>query len=178
MCCRTRAERRRPPLRTTGRPRRCWSSSRTRRNRRATRRRGCGLRWCDVRQYRTGRRLVHQPKRSPSSGPAPQAALDDLLGSVRAGTYVEPSRAALGEYLRLWLDGLASKGRRPTTIAGYRAKLDKYVFDDPIAAVPLQQVTAEQLDKLYAQMVTGRDGRPLALRTVRHVHQIISTALS
>jgi integrase len=107
-----------------------------------------------------------------------QATLDDLLGNVRGGTYVEPSRATFGEYLRLWLDGLAAKGRRPTTIAGYRAKLIKYVFDDPIAAVPLQQVTAEQLDKLYAQLVTRRDGRPLSLRTVRHVHQIISTALA
>lgn len=106
---------------------------------------------------------------------AAQSALDELLGSVRSGTYVEPSRATLGEYLALWLDGLASKGRRPTTIAGYRAKLDRYVFPNPIAAVPLQHVNATALDKVYSELVTEQH---LSLPTVRHVHQILGTALA
>lgn len=68
-----------------------------------------------------------------------------------------------------------SKGRRATTIAGYRRKLERYVFSDPIAAVQLQSVSATALDKLYSELVTEKR---LSLRTVRHVHQIISTALT
>jgi integrase len=111
---------------------------------------------------------------------AAQAELDELLGNVRAGSHVEPARTTFGNYLHMWLDGLASKGRRPTTIDGYRRKLTRYVLDDPIAEVPLQSVTAADLDCLYGKLVTtGRhDGSALGLRTVRHVHQIIGTALA
>jgi integrase len=106
-------------------------------------------------------------------------ALHDLRGNVRAGTHVEPARTTFGDYLRVWVDGLASKGRRPTTIDGYRRKL-RYVFDDAVADVPLQSVTAADLDALYSRLVTngGRDGAALSLRSVRHVHQVIGTALA
>jgi integrase len=109
-----------------------------------------------------------------------QEALDELVGNVRTGTHVEPARIALGDYLRMWLDGLASKGRRPTTIDGYRRKLTRYVLGDAIAHVPLQAVTASDLDRLYGQLVTsgGHDGGALGLRTVRHVHTTIGTALA
>jgi integrase len=110
---------------------------------------------------------------------AAQTALDELLGNVRGGTYVEPSRDTFGRYLRVWLDGLASKGRRPTTIDGYWRKL-RYVFDDAIADIPLQVVSAADLDALYSRLATsgGHNGAALSLRTVRHVHQVIGTALT
>jgi integrase len=111
---------------------------------------------------------------------AAQHELDTLLGSVRAGTYVEPSRDTFGRYLRGWLEALAAKGRRPTTIDGYRRKL-KYVFDDNIASVPVQALTAADLDKLYGELVTSgrRNGNGgLSLRTVRHLHTIIGKALA
>jgi integrase len=110
---------------------------------------------------------------------AAQAALDDYLASVRDGSYVEPSRDTFGQYLELWLDGLVSKGRRPSTIDGYRRKL-KYVLDDDVAEIPLQSVSAADLDKVYAKLVTTgrRDGTALSLRTVRHVHTAVGKALA
>lgn len=110
---------------------------------------------------------------------AARAALDELLGNVRAGTHVEAARTTLGAYLRLWLDGLASRGHRATTIDGYRRKV-RYVLDDPIAEVPLQSVTAADLDRLYGKLATSgrRDGTALGLRTVRHIHTIVGKALA
>jgi integrase len=109
-----------------------------------------------------------------------QAALDELLGNVRDGSYVEPSKTTFGAYLRAWLAGLAAAGNRPTTIDGYRRKLDGYVLADEIAEVPLQALAALDLDKLYGKLVTSgrRDGTALSLRTVRHVHTIIGKALA
>src|SRR5262249_55560829 len=86
----------------------------------------------------------------------------------------------LGDYLAGWLDGLAVKGLRPTTIDGYRRKLERYVIEDEVATVPLQQVTGAHLDALYSKLATngGRDGKPLGLRSVRHVHTILGKALT
>ncbi|HEY7105565.1 MAG TPA: tyrosine-type recombinase/integrase [Acidimicrobiia bacterium] len=111
---------------------------------------------------------------------AAQHALDELLGNVRDGTHVEPSRLSFGDYLRTWLDGLASKGRRPTTVDGYRRKLERYALKDDVAGIPLQAVTAADLDAVYGKLRTsgGRKGTALSLRTVRHVHTILAKALA
>jgi integrase len=111
---------------------------------------------------------------------AAQAALDEVVGDVREGTHVALSRDTFGAYLTAWLDGLAVKGLRPTTIDGYRRKLERYVMDNDVATVPLQQVMGTHLDELYSKLVTkdGRDGTPLGLRSVRHVHTIVGKALA
>jgi integrase len=74
----------------------------------------------------------------------------------------------------------ATTGKRPTTIEGYRRKTEGYVLGDSVAAVPLQAVTAADLDQLYSSLLTngGRDGAALSFRTVRHVHAILSKALT
>ena len=86
----------------------------------------------------------------------------------------------LGDYLHAWLDGLDTTGRRETTIEGYRKKILRYVLPNEITKLPLQAVTAADLDKLYSVLVTrgGRGGGRLSLRTVRHVHTIVGKALS
>ena len=86
----------------------------------------------------------------------------------------------LGDYLHAWLDGLDTTGRRETTIEGYRKKILRYVLPNEITKLPLQAVTAADLDKLYSVLVTrgGRGGGKLSLRTVRHVHTIVGKALS
>ena len=108
-------------------------------------------------------------------------ALDELRGSVKAGTFVEPSKTTLGEYLSLWLDGLTVTGKRATTIDGYRRTLTAHVLGSDLAFVPLQALTAVELDTLYSHLATEgrRDGKGgLSLRTVGYTHSIIRKALS
>ena len=111
---------------------------------------------------------------------AAERELAELLAGMRDGTFVEPSRMTLGDYLHAWLDGLDTTGRRETTIEGYRKKILRYVLPNEITKLPLQAVTAADLDKLYSVLVTrgGRGGGKLSLRTVRHVHTIVGKALS
>ena len=106
-------------------------------------------------------------------------ALTDLLAELRSGEYVEPQKVTVGAYLEAWIDGLATAGRRPSTIASYRRTATAYVQRYPVANVPLQALTAVELDRLYSTLATSgkRDGSGLSLRTVRYVHSIVGKAL-
>jgi integrase len=93
---------------------------------------------------------------------------------------VEPSRLSLGSYLEAWVRNREAAGLRPSTIADYRRKVDAYVLRDEIAEVPLQQVSALDLDALYGRLLASgkRNGDGLSPRTVRYVATILSKALS
>lgn len=108
-----------------------------------------------------------------------QAALDELLGTVRDGSRVEPSRDSFGAYLNAWIKALPTTGRRPSTIASYANTLDAHVLRRDVAQVPLQSLTAVDLDGLYADLLAGggRSAKGLSMRTVRYVHTIVSKAL-
>jgi hypothetical protein len=98
-----------------------------------------------------------------------QAALTELLATIDAGTFVVPSRLTLGHYLEDWLAGMATAGRRPSTIERYGRMVGTYV-SPRIGNVPLQQLSALELDRLYAALATeGRErgAGGLSLRTVR-----------
>lgn len=109
-----------------------------------------------------------------------QEALDLLKGHVRDGTYVERRRDSFGGYLADWLDGLAAQGRKASTIAGYREKVGSYVMAHDVAHVPLQALTAVDLDAFYGWMATGagRQGKGVSPRTRRYVHTIVAKALA
>ena len=109
-----------------------------------------------------------------------QAELDGLLERGRGGTFVEASKQTVGQYLTAWLDGLPATGKRTTTVHSYRRTLEPHVIDGDIGQVPLQSLTAVELDRLYAQLLEAghrqREGG-LSFRTVRYVHTILAKAL-
>jgi integrase len=117
-------------------------------------------------------------KRGFATKKAAQEALTELLAGVQQGTFVAPTRVLVGRYLEDWLESLVIAGRRPTTIAGYRGVIDRYLLPT-LGEVPLQQLTALDLDRLYGRLVEqgGRGGRPLSLRTIRYAHSVIGKAL-
>jgi integrase len=110
---------------------------------------------------------------------AAQEALDEIKSAVRRGEWVAPDRIGFGDYLTRWLAGLPTAGKRDTTVDSYRRTL-RYVMTRPIAHIPLQGLTALELDALYSELATEgrRNGSGLSLRTVRYVHSIIGKALS
>ena len=68
--------------------------------------------------------------------------MDDLRWSVKAGTFVEPSKTTVGQYpMSIWLDGLAVTGKPATTIDGYRRTLAAHVLESDLAGVPLQGIS-------------------------------------
>ena len=67
---------------------------------------------------------------------------------------------------------------KSTTLFGYRRALGAYVLPS-LGRVPLQALTAADLDNLYARLARcgGRNGTGLALTTVHHVHAALHKLL-
>jgi integrase len=109
-----------------------------------------------------------------------EIALMARTTQIQRGSFLRPSDTTVAQYFESWLDGLPTSGRRPTTIAAYRRLIHGHVLPE-LGAIPLQRLTALDLNRLYSRLATsGRRGGAggLKLRTVRFVHSVISKALS
>ena len=106
------------------------------------------------------------------------AALADIQSHLDKGTFVEPSRQDLGEYLHEWLGAIAST-IRPTTLLSYRMHVSTHIVPY-IGSVRLESVDGRMLNGLYSNLLSsGRaDGKGgLAPASVRRVHATIHRAL-
>ncbi len=107
------------------------------------------------------------------------AWLSDQQAAGRQGSYVEPSRLALGAYGAEVIDGLRIK---PQTRASYVKNWRNHIAPYPIASVPLAQLTGLKLTAHYKILEKSgrkdhRAGEGLSARTVRYIHTIIHGVL-
>src|SRR5262245_24431601 len=111
-----------------------------------------------------------------------EKALRKALSALDEGTYVTPGRMTLGEWmLEHWLPAKATRGRKPiraTTRGMYETFTRAYVLPR-VGQVPLQDLTAAHLDRLYTDLLDhgGQQGQPLAPNTVKRVHSLVHKAL-
>jgi len=97
--------------------------------------------------------------------------LASLVAKIEAGHF-DRSQATVGELLDKWLEHIEGLGRRPSTIAGYRAKIG-HAIRPALGCVKLSKLRSDTLDARYRAWT--EDG--LAPATVRQYHAIISAAL-
>jgi integrase len=105
-------------------------------------------------------------------------ALDAVRGKARTRSYVKPSKQSVGEYLDGWVAALPNR-LRPSTVDSYRRCL--LYLTPTLRATRLDALTAEALDRLYAELrVTGRRQKEggLSPRSIRYVHTVIRAALA
>lgn len=131
----------------------------------------------DLSRDGTGRRRQkwHSGYRSKRDA---ERGLTALLSARDTGTYVEPQRVRLGEYLlERWLPAVESTVR-PATYDGYGRHLRRYVVP-ALGALPLQSVQPDALSVLYRDLLDhgGAAGQPLAAATVRRIHSTVHRAL-
>ena len=108
-------------------------------------------------------------------------ALREAIVKAGKGSWIEPSRQPVGEYLATWLDGLRLA---PSTMASYRKNVRLHV-QPYIGMLSLASLTSARLTALYRELETSgrrdqkgeRTGLPLSARTVRYIDTIISAAL-
>lgn len=110
-----------------------------------------------------------------------QAYLTKTLASLQVGTFADPSRLTVGEYLvQRWLP-MKRESLRHSTYDSYRRNIELHILP-ALGHVRLQQLTADQLDRFYADQLAG--GRltgktpGLAPKTVRHLHTVLHRALA
>jgi integrase len=105
-----------------------------------------------------------------------EEALRDALEAGRRG-WQGPDRLTVATFLDEWLAGVENE-LAVTTTSLYRTICATYIVPR-IGARRLDTVTAKDLSTLYAELAKsgGRSGRPLAPKTVRHVHGVLRRAL-
>ncbi|MGP4024388.1 tyrosine-type recombinase/integrase [Actinomadura sp. 3N407] len=108
-------------------------------------------------------------------------ALRDAMTKVDTGTWVDPSKQPLGEYLDTWAAGLRLGD---STVASYKKNIRLHMTPY-LGAIPLASLTTAKIDALYRTLEENgrRDGKGeltgtgLSARTVRYIHTILRSAL-
>jgi len=110
-----------------------------------------------------------------------QAELIRLLGQVRDGAHVEPSKLTVVEHVRkrvaLWHANGTNSAR---TTEGYEGLIEYQIAPFEIASRPLQKLTSADIEMWHTALLTeGRhDGAGgLSARTIRHAHALLAKAL-
>jgi hypothetical protein len=123
-----------------------------------------------------------------------RTALNDALASLDRGTFVEPSRLTVGQYLDQWLEG---KGRlRASTKRSYGEHIDLYLRPGlgHLRLTDLREIDIERLYNAMAQLGQGHPersheydrlvaaraaglGKPLTAARIRRVHATLLSAL-
>lgn len=112
-----------------------------------------------------------QSKRSFATKKEAQLALAELVSAHERQSFVARSDVTLEQYATTWLEGLATQGRKLSTIRGYRTNLKNYILPN-LGTWQLQDLRPTDLDQLYAKLL--KDGglrcKPISMTTVHHVH--------
>jgi len=102
-----------------------------------------------------------------------QQHLASVIVRVGEGTFVEPSKQPLAQFLRdEWLPAVSATVR-PLTARNYQARVSSVVKHD-IGAVPLRAVSGAHLTALYAEL--ERDGQSVGTR--RFTHSVLRRAFN
>jgi integrase len=112
-----------------------------------------------------------------------QAELNRLLNRRNEGTYVDPTKMSVAEYLEHWLSVDIERRVAAKTASRHRG-IVRHNIIPRIGAMPLRKLTAVHIEALEAELQREgrqrfRDSRGPALtaQTVLHVHRTLSQAL-
>ncbi|HEY3670029.1 MAG TPA: site-specific integrase [Acidimicrobiia bacterium] len=109
-----------------------------------------------------------------------ERARTEILSRLDHGTYVEPDRRTLSDFLEHdWLPAIKAR-IRPSTWDSYARNVRLHVVPE-LGGEHLQSITPARLNRFYAEMLeSGRIGseRGLSPKTVRYVHGIIRKAFA
>lgn len=100
-------------------------------------------------------------------------ALTKITAEVDSGTYIEPSKQTVGEWLDIWLDTYVTASVKPYTEHSYRGICKNHIIP-VLGNVKLSTLTAPQVQQLYNLL--RQSG--LNAKTIKNVHGVIHKALS
>ena len=126
--------------------------------------------------------LPERPGQDPGGGGEKlRKAIDETKGLdvAKAGKYT------MGQWMRVWYENYATIKVRPSSHATYRGIIKNHI-DPAIGNISLTKLTTLDLQKFYRDLLTGgrverkeseKKPKGLGPKTVRNIHQIISSAL-
>ncbi|UCE03075.1 MAG: hypothetical protein JSW67_02450 [Candidatus Latescibacterota bacterium] len=108
-----------------------------------------------------------------------QRKLTEIQNSLNAGTYVEPSRMTLGEYLDQWLVDYAKPNVEARTLQRYRQIVEQHL-KPALGLYAVSQLQPVHIQSYYTEALSsGHRKREAGLSptSVRQHHQVLRKAL-
>ena len=111
--------------------------------------------------------------------------LKQAIGETQALDITKAGKYTVGEWMEVWFQDYAKIKVRPSSHQTYQGYIHNHIRPN-IGDIPLEKLTSLDLQKLYKKLLTqGRvdrveaKGQPkgLSAKTVRNIHQILSSAL-
>lgn len=97
--------------------------------------------------------------------------LRQILRDMETGTYSQPNRMTLAEWLHQWQASFLTT-QKPATVAKYKSDIEHHIIP-ALGAVRLQELRAEQIQRFY-----NAECETLSAKTVRNFHGTLHKALS
>jgi integrase len=111
---------------------------------------------------------------------AAQTECSRLITAMAGGTYLEPNKITLGDFLSRWLEHIKSQVS-PKSHERYAGLVNQNI-KPLLGAVPIARLKPAQISEAYSKaLVSGRrDDKAggLSPRTVGHMHRVLKQALS
>jgi integrase len=102
-----------------------------------------------------------------------EKALRDILHKQDHGIAIDPSRITLAEYLDTWLADVAPRTVAAKALERYRG-LVRHQINPHLGAMPLQKLRPADVDQWLRALEKGE----LSIRSIRHAHGVLRSALS
>ncbi|MFO8023499.1 MAG: tyrosine-type recombinase/integrase [Perlabentimonas sp.] len=106
--------------------------------------------------------------------------LNNILVSVNSGTYKEPAKITVAEWLDTWLNDYMKNSLRATTWHSYEVQIRRHL-KPAIGHLKLNQLTTSHLQRLYNDKLSGGrcDNKKggLSAKSVRYMHGVIYGSL-
>jgi len=118
-----------------------------------------------------GKRIYHNKTIHGNSKDA-ERYRNKVLREKDTGTFVEPSKTTLADYLDTWLETAVKQRVREKTYLDYSDKMRLYI-KPTLGSLKLSQVTPEKIQGAYNKML--EEG--LSPRSVRYAHTVLRNAL-
>ena len=125
-----------------------------------------------------------------------QEELTRLLGQRNDGSYIEPTKMTVAQYLRHWLEADIDRRVAARTAARHRGIVEKNIIPK-LGHVPLRKLTPVHIEAFEAELqregwvkarakrkpaegeaAPWQEKRGLSAQTVQHIHRTLSQALS
>ena len=133
-----------------------------------------------TRDPQTGKRKVRFISLPNANGKRDaQQALARIVTEINSGTYAEPDKTTLAQFLERWLAHIKTQVT-PRTYGGYAQRVRNNIIP-ALGATRLIKLLPEQISEAYSKALTsGRcDGKGgLSPQTVKHIHVVLKQALA
>jgi integrase len=108
-----------------------------------------------------------------------QLEITRMLAAIDAGTFVQPSKLSVADYVRGWIKTAETLSLAAKTAERYRQLIEGQIVPR-LGKIPLQRLTAAHIAGWHADLLAGggQEGRALSARTVGHAHRVLHKALT